>query len=69
MSIKIEKGITNPVRGEYMAALLSMEVGDSFVVPLERTDYIRNSIGLAKREGRRFTTRKTDEGLRVWRTE
>lgn len=46
---------------------LDMEIGDSF-----RTSGKRNSIGAAvawatKQYGRKFVTRREDDGVRIWR--
>lgn len=79
--MKIEKGVPMPVfpdgrtrryetkaGGEY--PFPQMEVGDSFVVPIDR----KGAVGVAcnsykKKHGKQFTTRKTEDGnfVRVWR--
>ena len=54
--------------GEY--PIYRMEVGESFVVPIDR----RTAVGVScvwhkKKHGKQFTTRKTEDGkfVRVWR--
>ena len=79
--MKIEKGVPVPALpsgrlrryetkagGEY--PFLQMEIGDSFVVPIDR----RVAVGVScvwykKKRGMKFTTRKTEDGkfVRVWR--
>ena len=70
--MEIEKSIPIPrahaTRKEY--PFPQMEIGDSFVVPIDR----RVAVGVAchsykKKHGKQFTTRKTEDGkfVRVWR--
>lgn len=51
--------------------LASMEVGDSFVVPLkypkQRSPVHSVASIFGKKHGRKFTTRRIDNGVRVWR--
>ena len=72
MTIEIEKGIEIPAKHERVAGLgktlKNMEVGDSFLYPLNK----RTSVpGMAlKHKPKRFVTRKVDENhIRVWRVE
>jgi len=45
-----------------------MDVGDSFVVGAKRAKTVRGCyVAAGKRLGRKFATRMTPEGLRVWR--
>lgn len=76
---EIEKGIDYPENWcarKYPFA--EMEIGDSFLVPIEEiknrsAEYVRNSIlGSARQKrmpGKKFRTRKLEEGIRVWRIE
>jgi hypothetical protein len=72
----IEKGVPMPARrpGRRRYPFREMEVGDSFVVETvqdrERVKatlwhYTRTGTG----KGRKFASRKVDEGFRIWRTE
>ena len=74
MHIVIEKNIPTP---EYAGktkplspitlAILTMQVGDSYLVP--QGDKFRNRYHyVAKTKGWKFITRMTDQGVRVWRT-
>jgi hypothetical protein len=51
--------------------LASMEIGDSFVVPLkypEQRNALNSAVSIfAKRHGRKFATRRIDNSVRVWR--
>jgi hypothetical protein len=71
MAIEIEKGIPVPALGKgntsLLAVMRSMEVGESFVLPLSK----RSSVGpnAYRCVGAKFSTRKIDaETIRVWRT-
>lgn len=71
---KIEKDV--PVTGERKNKskypLAEMTVGDSFLIPLEGVKYtsVRQGVYLAaKKLGVPITTRRKQEGLRVWRKE
>jgi hypothetical protein len=70
MTIKIEKGIPLPERGGRKGglsdAVRSMDIGDSFVLPLAK----RNGLAhLAVRLGVKLATRKEGaDKVRVWRT-
>lgn len=47
-----------------------LEVGDSFFVPEERTapkHIEKRAYEAAKRTGRKFTCRRQDGGVRIWR--
>lgn len=75
MTYKVEKNVplTNP-RAEhrsYIGTLESMEIGDSFFVPAEHeSDSKRVSVSChiaAKRLGIKVSTRKLENGSRVWR--
>jgi len=74
MSITVDKGVpipnfrTAPRKSKY--PWRDLEVGDSFLVPdttSERFGPQAREAGL--RLGRKFTVRKVEEGVRVWRTE
>jgi hypothetical protein len=54
----------------------SMDVGDSFLAPFEGIKFLRSSIILCKKyynsrnkKSIKICTKKTDKGIRVWRTE
>lgn len=75
---KIEKGIPipsigKPLRSKYRAAIESMEVGDSFHLPVEKGDSLtavrnrcitaaHNALGKGS-----IATRTEGDGLRLWR--
>ena len=68
-SIKIEKGVPLPPRSStgITEAMRSMEVGDSFTVPLVGS--IRSIVVIvSKRLGISIATRTESDSLRVWRT-
>ena len=79
MKFKVEKGIDIPqinVGGEGRSHLekypfLDLEVGDSFIVPLTGNKAANFRCLVAKKnsspDGRRYTTRTVDGGIRVWR--
>ncbi len=68
--IKIEKGVPMPRgrgQGEFGAALRSMSLGDSIVLPRAKQS---TATFLARVAGIRVTTRKiSDKEIRVWRIE
>lgn len=72
---KIEKGIDRPRRGGYGRYPFSkMEVEDSFFVPKESDDSIKNITANAHNWSkkfyngeRKFSYRKVDGGHRIWR--
>lgn len=73
MQIVIEKNIPVPAPGgktkplsEFTKTIMSMEVGDSYLVPNEPR-YRNRHTYVAKLKGWEFKTRKNDEGIRVWR--
>lgn len=48
-----------------------MEAGDSFLIPTESKDHFLSARSVASKNsknGKVFTTRTVDGGLRVWRT-
>ena len=71
MSIVIEKGVGVPLRGSknnlaLAAALRTMEVGDSFVLPIGRRG---SAAALGQRlNPKKFATRREGELFRTWRT-
>ena len=69
--IKMDKNVLIPSRKAYKGRYPwpYMEVGDSHLKPAEFSDgYFRAFASQAgKRLGRKFSVRKTPEGLRVWR--
>ena len=80
----IEKGIPAPVRGSATNfPLTQMEIGDSFLVPVDFADQSPEAVTLAKRKvaslaaarqgvtkttGSKFAVRRLENGVRVWRT-
>ncbi len=47
----------------------SLEIGQSFVVPLAKRNAVTaGAWDFGKRHGRKFTIRTTPEGVQVWRT-
>lgn len=69
MDIKVEKGIPMPPvhpYGRWYTQFSQMEIGDSFLVPDERSR--NNVINSAKHKGFRITTHKEKDGsgIRVW---
>ncbi len=76
MQIVIEKNIPIPPRtqtgkgramSEFTSALLSMEVGDSFLTERPSTKMSGFFVFARKKAGFRFCTRKVEGGTRVWR--
>lgn len=68
--MKIEKGIPVPSKKtNTVYPLVDMEVGDSFLVETDMPERVRSAIQMfsAINIGRKFATRKTDGGYRVWR--
>jgi hypothetical protein len=70
--ISVEKGIPIESKvGRGAAArypFAQMEVGDSFFVPGKRSGQLSNHCSYQRlKTGRRFTIRKVDGGVRVWR--
>ena len=82
----IEKGIPVPVRAPKVAyPLAEMEVGDSFLVPVDFTTDTPEAKAVAKAtarsvnsavtaatkksEGSKFAARKVEGGIRVWRVQ
>ena len=73
--IQIDKNIPIPPRNRQgrnddKYPIRDLDVGDSFIMPAKNTNtasgYVRAA---AKRlgDGRKFTVRKTEDGIRVWR--
>jgi hypothetical protein len=70
--IVVEQGIPIPPRHKYSLGWLSvmrkMHVGESFLCATNKdVDTVRGLFWKLKKEGLRFQSRKTDEGVRVWR--
>lgn len=62
----IDKDIPLPSRARYPFA--ELEVGDSFTVPMDRAHSCRNRACVhAGKTGRKYTTRRQGDVLRVWR--
>ncbi len=75
MEFKIEKGIPIPLNwrgrvGSNMYPYMLMEVGDSFFIPSVDGKKVHISGAYkvwAKKSGFRFSSRRVDNGIRVWR--
>lgn len=72
--LQIERGIPVPAdtRGPVpIYPFREMEVGDSFFVATTRIQHSvrRGASATGKRLGKRFTCRKVEGGLRIWRVE
>lgn len=71
----IESGVPVPPlpggqpAGPINAAINSLEVGDSFVVPEWKEHQRQHAHTYAKRKGKKIKTRVVQEGLRIWRIE
>ncbi len=51
-------------------ALLRLEIGDSVIVNVENTGSTSSTTAaVRKRSGRKFTARKVDGGVQIWRVE
>jgi len=68
---KIEKGI--PLQREHtLYPFGEMEIGDSFAVAAdvtERRRVVSSAHSYGKKNGKKFSTRKTEDGYRCWRVE
>lgn len=77
VNIRIEKGVPVPVKCKTKYPLLEMEVGDSFFVAIKDTKQAYNEQAFVCADARRlrdrvnpslrYTTRKVEGGIRVWR--
>jgi hypothetical protein len=67
MKPSVEKNIPIPKRWPFD----EMKVGDSFLIPadVKRVTFSVAAKRWANKHGAKFTTRKTPEGYRCWRTE
>lgn len=66
----IDKGVSMPVPRGRCWPFAHMEIGDSFLAPPDiRRDNLSATVNrYAVRLRRKFATRQTAEGVRVWRT-
>ena len=64
-----EEGIPIPVGREKSVPLAELEIGQSYLVPLEQRNTVQaNASRLKARTGKVFTIQKIDEySIRVWR--
>lgn len=72
MAVEIDKGIPIPPRTFGRPAVYpfaTMEVGDSFLYRGGMTTGCTAASVNGKRLGRKFVTRKTPDGIRIWRVE
>lgn len=69
--IEIDKDIPVPEQkpggGARKYPWLEMDVGDSFIFPDKRANAHANAWHASIRYGRKFSVRRTPEGLRIWR--
>lgn len=67
-AFKIERGVSIPPdrRGAAIYPFGEMAPGDSFLAP-NGANAIRAAHGYGKRHGQRFTSRKVEGGVRIWR--
>lgn len=69
MEIKIEKNV--PLSGRANNGkfpFYKMEIGDSFSVGFDDRLSLRSmASSYGRKNGKKFTTRKSDDGIRVWR--
>jgi hypothetical protein len=64
---KIEKNIPLPGPSKY--PLMEMKVGESFIVPKDDFQGVRGAIQKVQKAYKmRFTTRREDSSIRVWRS-
>ena len=72
MEINIDKDVPIPSKGRTKYPLGEMNVGDSFLVNkgAEKTSSLRMTVSIyGKKHNKKFTTRTTPDGVRVWRIE
>lgn len=69
MKIKIEKNIPfEPHGNNGKFPFYKMEIGDSFSVgPDDRLSLRSMASTYGRKNGKKFATRQTDDGIRVWR--
>jgi len=69
MKIKIEKNIPFTGHGNNgKFPFYKMEVGDSFLVGLEDKSSLQSmDSAYGRKNNKKFTTRQSDDGIRVWR--
>jgi len=71
--IDIDKGVPLPVKVSPSKTVYpwdAMKINDSFLVSLDDLNRVSAAASKAgKRKGKRFTVRKTKDGIRVWRVE
>lgn len=69
--IKIDKDIPFPERmnkGKSMYPFAAMKIGDSFLVPFENRNRVSVAMVTANRKiGKKFASKKVEDGIRVWR--
>ena len=69
--LQIEKGVPLPYRPQMVYPIDDMEVGDSFYVPKGVSSTVASAVASRCRVrswDRKFTVRKVQGGIRVWRT-
>lgn len=71
MTFTIEKNIRPPTSGSTKYPFKEMEVGDSFFAPVlnpNQDNAIRTrTYGYGTQSGKKFSVRKVEGGVRVWR--
>lgn len=72
---KIENDIPVPpnrsknARNAFTDAVKALDVGQSFFVEMLQANVCTRANIIAKATGRKFTTRKVEGGIRIWRVE
>lgn len=77
INMKIDKNVPMPkAKAKLKYPFNEMQVGDSFEVPCTEEERKSLQIKLAsssgmygRKHGAKFTTRQSDNGIRIWRTE
>jgi hypothetical protein len=69
-TLKIEHGVPAPSpKGKFAGLIAQMKVGDSILFPPEGKRSAYNAVHFANKtmHGRRYLSRRTPDGYRVWR--
>lgn len=67
--IQIEKGVPLPEYGKLSGSLRRMGIGDSILFPSVHSASLQSILSRLRKgsPGLKFTSRKTEGGIRVWR--
>lgn len=70
-AMKIEKGVPIPpkMRVPRKAIFHQMEVGDSVFMPGKKRNPLAYTVHIRRTRGWKFTSRKVEGGVRIWRVE